>query len=93
VAGTQLDDVVTLSTFLTAADLADAPRRADSDEVLRTSPALADFVAAVADPHTRWPLMTKVRCPACSTGWLEAAPHTDDADTVDTSTEVAHAAE
>jgi hypothetical protein len=22
--------------------------------------------------------MTKVRCPACSTGWLEAAPHNDD---------------
>ncbi len=78
VAGAQLDDTVVLSTLLAAADLADAPRRADSDEALRTSPALADFVAAVANPHTRWPLMTKVRCPACNTGWLEAAPHSSD---------------
>lgn len=75
VAGALLDDTVVLSTFLAAADLADAPRRADSDEVLRTSPALADFVAAVADPHARWPQLTKVRCPACNTGWLEAAPN------------------
>ncbi len=83
VAGALLDDTVVLSTFLAAADLADAPRRADSDEVLRTSPALADFVAAVADPHTHWPLMTKVRCPACNTGWLEAAPNSSDVDVSD----------
>jgi hypothetical protein len=27
--------------------------------------------------------MTKVRCPACNTGWLEAAPNSSDVDVSD----------
>ncbi|HEY1097436.1 MAG TPA: PilZ domain-containing protein [Myxococcota bacterium] len=66
--GGQIDDVVALSMFLTAADLAEAPRHPVTAELLRTSRGIEQLQAGFLEgkrAHT-----TKIRCPCCEDGHL-----------------------
>ena len=65
----QIDDVVTLSTFLAAADLAEMPRHPMSAEVLRTSRGVEQLAVGIAD-GMKLPFVSKVRCPCCNVGYL-----------------------
>lgn len=63
--GGSLGDVVTLGTFLAAADLAEAPRHPVTAEALRSSRAIERLAAAARHAVAGEPAATKVRCPAC----------------------------
>ncbi len=65
----QIDDVVALSTFLAAADLAEMPRHPITAELLRTSRGVEQLADSIAE-GARLPLTSKVRCPCCQTGFL-----------------------
>ena len=69
--GGHMDDVLSLSTFLAAADLAEEPRHPMSGERLRSSPSTENLAATarrVVD--TDAPAPTDIRCPHCTTGTL-----------------------
>ena len=69
--GGHMDDVLSLSTFLAAADLAEEPRHPMSGELLRSSPSTSSLAATarrVVD--TDAPAPTDIRCPHCTTGTL-----------------------
>lgn len=69
--GGQMDDVVSLATFLAAADLAEAPRHPVTGEHLRSSRAIERLAAAARhaiDEDTQ--TTTRIRCPHCSGGNL-----------------------
>ena len=59
----QIDDVVALSTFLAAADLAETPRHPITAELLRTSRGIEQLATSVA--AGRLPLTSTLRCPCC----------------------------
>ena len=63
--GGNIEDVVTLATFLAAADLAEAPRHPVTAETLRTSRAIDRLASSVRHAVAGEPTPTKVRCPAC----------------------------
>lgn len=63
--GGTLGDVVTLGTFLAAADLAEAPRHPVTAEALRSSRAIERLASAARHAVAGEPAVTKVRCPAC----------------------------
>jgi hypothetical protein len=69
--GGQMDDVVSLATFLAAADLAEAPRHPVTGEHLRSSRAIERLGAAARhaiDEDTQ--TATRIRCPQCAAGHL-----------------------
>ena len=69
--GGHIDDVLSLSTFLAAADLAEDPRHPMSGEQLRSTRAIERLAAAarrVVD--TDAPAATRIRCPHCATGHI-----------------------
>jgi hypothetical protein len=63
--GGTLGDVVTLGTFLAAADLAEAPRHPVTAEALRSSRAIERLASAARHAVAGEPAATKVRCPGC----------------------------
>jgi hypothetical protein len=63
--GGSLGDVVTLGTFLAAADLAEAPRHPVTAEALRSSRAIERLASAARHAVAGEPAVTKVRCPTC----------------------------
>ena len=64
----QIDDLVVLSTFLAAADLAELPRHPMTADLLRASRGIEQL--AEAFELARFPLTSKIRCPRCNTGFL-----------------------
>ncbi len=73
--GGDIEDVVSMSTFLAAADLAEQPRHPVTGELLRSSRAIERvFASARRAVAERARVATRVRCPHCATGYLTVEP-------------------